>query len=107
MEDVFEPSQRAEHQDFTARMTDIAHEAEVADGTLYLYFDGKEHLHQFCQRFRQPVRQGEQAGALLHRLAQAFGAVEAQLVDVGIRAPSRAKASRPSRRTRRRDAPSR
>jgi len=29
---------------FTARMTDIAHEAEVADGTLYLYFDGKEHL---------------------------------------------------------------
>ncbi len=29
---------------FTARMTDIAHAAEVADGTLYLYFDGKEHL---------------------------------------------------------------
>jgi len=29
---------------FTARMTDIAHQAEVADGTLYLYFDGKEHL---------------------------------------------------------------
>lgn len=29
---------------FTARMTDIARAAEVADGTLYLYFDGKEHL---------------------------------------------------------------
>ena len=29
---------------FTARMTDIAKAAEVADGTLYLYFDGKEHL---------------------------------------------------------------
>jgi TetR/AcrR family fatty acid metabolism transcriptional regulator len=29
---------------FTARMTDVARAAEVADGTLYLYFDGKEHL---------------------------------------------------------------
>jgi TetR/AcrR family transcriptional regulator, fatty acid metabolism regulator protein len=29
---------------FAARMTDIAEEAEVADGTLYLYFEGKEHL---------------------------------------------------------------
>lgn len=29
---------------FAARMTDVAKEAEVADGTLYLYFDGKEHL---------------------------------------------------------------
>jgi TetR/AcrR family fatty acid metabolism transcriptional regulator len=29
---------------FAARMTDIAKQAEVADGTLYLYFDGKEHL---------------------------------------------------------------
>ena len=29
---------------FSARMTDVAEEAEVADGTLYLYFDGKEHL---------------------------------------------------------------
>ena len=29
---------------FTARMTDIADAAEVADGTLYLYFEGKEHL---------------------------------------------------------------
>lgn len=29
---------------FSARMTDVAKEAEVADGTLYLYFDGKEHL---------------------------------------------------------------
>jgi len=29
---------------FEARMTDVAKQAEVADGTLYLYFDGKEHL---------------------------------------------------------------
>jgi len=29
---------------FGARMTDVAAAAEVADGTLYLYFDGKEHL---------------------------------------------------------------
>jgi TetR/AcrR family fatty acid metabolism transcriptional regulator len=29
---------------FAARMTDVAKCAEVADGTLYLYFDGKEHL---------------------------------------------------------------
>ena len=29
---------------FVARMTDVAAEAEVADGTLYLYFEGKEHL---------------------------------------------------------------
>ncbi|MCK5379155.1 MAG: TetR/AcrR family transcriptional regulator [Acidobacteria bacterium] len=29
---------------FAARMTDIADAANVADGTLYLYFDGKEHL---------------------------------------------------------------
>lgn len=29
---------------FAARMSDVAAKAEVADGTLYLYFDGKEHL---------------------------------------------------------------
>jgi TetR/AcrR family fatty acid metabolism transcriptional regulator len=29
---------------FGARMTDVAAAAEVADGTLYLYFEGKEHL---------------------------------------------------------------
>jgi TetR/AcrR family fatty acid metabolism transcriptional regulator len=29
---------------FGARMTDVAEAAAVADGTLYLYFDGKEHL---------------------------------------------------------------
>lgn len=29
---------------FGARMTDVAEAAQVADGTLYLYFDGKEHL---------------------------------------------------------------
>ncbi len=34
----------AEKGYFTARMTDVAHAAGVADGTLYLYFDGKEDL---------------------------------------------------------------
>jgi len=29
---------------FAARMTDVAEAAGVADGTLYLYFEGKEHL---------------------------------------------------------------
>jgi TetR/AcrR family fatty acid metabolism transcriptional regulator len=29
---------------FAARMTDVATAADVADGTLYLYFEGKEHL---------------------------------------------------------------
>ncbi|MCW8985906.1 MAG: TetR family transcriptional regulator [Thermoanaerobaculales bacterium] len=29
---------------FAARMTDVAAAAGVADGTLYLYFEGKEHL---------------------------------------------------------------
>lgn len=29
---------------FSSRMTDVAHRASVADGTLYLYFDGKEDL---------------------------------------------------------------
>jgi len=29
---------------FSARMTDVAKRAGVADGTLYLYFEGKEHL---------------------------------------------------------------
>jgi len=29
---------------FAARMTDVAEAAQVADGTLYLYFEGKEHL---------------------------------------------------------------
>ncbi|MCP4897992.1 MAG: TetR/AcrR family transcriptional regulator [bacterium] len=29
---------------FASRMTDVAAQAEVADGTLYLYFEGKEHL---------------------------------------------------------------
>lgn len=31
---------------FAARMNDVAKAAEVADGTLYLYFEGKEHLLQ-------------------------------------------------------------
>jgi len=34
----------AEKGFFAARMTDVAKEAGVADGTLYLYFEGKEHL---------------------------------------------------------------
>ncbi len=34
----------AEKGYFAARMTDVAHRADVADGTLYLYFEGKEHL---------------------------------------------------------------
>ena len=29
---------------FSSRMTDVAKAAKVADGTLYLYFEGKEHL---------------------------------------------------------------
>jgi len=29
---------------FSSRMTDVAKSASVADGTLYLYFEGKEHL---------------------------------------------------------------
>ena len=29
---------------FSSRMTDVAKAAQVADGTLYLYFEGKEHL---------------------------------------------------------------
>jgi TetR/AcrR family fatty acid metabolism transcriptional regulator len=29
---------------FSARMADVAKSAAVADGTLYLYFEGKEHL---------------------------------------------------------------
>jgi len=29
---------------FAARMADVAEAAQVADGTLYLYFEGKEHL---------------------------------------------------------------
>jgi TetR/AcrR family fatty acid metabolism transcriptional regulator len=29
---------------FASRMTDVAAKANVADGTLYLYFEGKEHL---------------------------------------------------------------
>jgi TetR/AcrR family fatty acid metabolism transcriptional regulator len=34
----------AEKGFFSARMADIAKKASVADGTLYLYFEGKEHL---------------------------------------------------------------
>ena len=50
---------------FAARMTDVAHEAEVADGTLYLYFEGKQHLllsifddvlSRFIDRTRHEIR---------------------------------------------------
>ena len=34
----------AEKGYYAARMTDVAAHAQVADGTLYLYFEGKEHL---------------------------------------------------------------
>ena len=34
----------AEKGFFGSRMTDVAHAAQVADGTLYLYFEGKEDL---------------------------------------------------------------
>ncbi len=34
----------AEKGYYAARMTDVAARAQVADGTLYLYFEGKEHL---------------------------------------------------------------
>jgi len=49
---------------FTARMTDVAQAAQVADGTLYLYFEGKEHLllsifddvlSRFINRIRQEI----------------------------------------------------
>lgn len=51
---------------FAARMTDVAREAEVADGTLYLYFDGKEHLllsifddvlDRFIDRLKEEIAQ--------------------------------------------------
>jgi TetR/AcrR family fatty acid metabolism transcriptional regulator len=50
---------------FAARMTDVAKQAEVADGTLYLYFDGKEHLlmsifddvlSRFIERLQSEIR---------------------------------------------------
>jgi TetR/AcrR family fatty acid metabolism transcriptional regulator len=49
---------------FAARMTDVAKAAKVADGTLYLYFDGKEHLllsifddvlSRFIDRLREEI----------------------------------------------------
>jgi TetR/AcrR family fatty acid metabolism transcriptional regulator len=53
---------------FAARMTDVAKQAEVADGTLYLYFEGKEHLllsifdtvlDRFIGRLREEMAQLE------------------------------------------------
>ena len=46
---------------FAARMTDVAQAAEVADGTLYLYFEGKEDLlirifDDIFTRFTERVR---------------------------------------------------
>lgn len=49
---------------FAARMSDVAHRAGVADGTLYLYFEGKEDLlisvfddvmNRFCTRAREEI----------------------------------------------------
>ncbi len=49
---------------FAARMTDVAKEAQVADGTLYLYFEGKENLllsifedvlSRFIERLRSEI----------------------------------------------------
>lgn len=49
---------------FAARMSDVAHRAGVADGTLYLYFKGKEDLlisvfddvmNRFCIRAREEI----------------------------------------------------
>ena len=49
---------------FTARMSDVAKAAGVADGTLYLYFEGKEHLlicvfddvlSRFIERLREEI----------------------------------------------------
>ncbi len=51
---------------FTARMSDVAKAAGVADGTLYLYFEGKEHLlicvfddvlSRFIERLRKEISQ--------------------------------------------------
>jgi TetR/AcrR family fatty acid metabolism transcriptional regulator len=51
---------------FAARMTDVAQAAEVADGTLYLYFEGKEDLlisifddifTRFTERVRREIQQ--------------------------------------------------
>ncbi len=53
---------------FTARMSDVAKAAGVADGTLYLYFEGKEHLlicifddvlSRFIARLREQISQVE------------------------------------------------
>ncbi|NOZ77652.1 MAG: TetR/AcrR family transcriptional regulator [Acidobacteria bacterium] len=55
----------AEKGYFTARMTDVASAAHVADGTLYLYFDGKEDLlmtifdqilSQFIERLEHEIQ---------------------------------------------------
>ncbi len=59
---------------FAARMTDVAKRAEVADGTLYLYFEGKEHLllsifddvlDRFIGRLREEMAQLEDPVAKL------------------------------------------
>lgn len=60
-----------------ARMSDVAHEAEVADGTLYLYFEGKEDLlvsileeyaEAFLVRARRDIEGVESARERLRRV---------------------------------------
>jgi TetR/AcrR family fatty acid metabolism transcriptional regulator len=62
---------------FGARMREIAQRAGVADGTLYLYFDGKEHLlvslleqhaHGFLVRARRDAAESEDPREKLRRV---------------------------------------
>lgn len=62
---------------FNARVTDIASEAGVADGTIYLYFESKEDLLftifqesmvDFLDRLREELASIESPGAKLERL---------------------------------------
>ena len=64
---------------FGARVSDIASKAKVADGTIYLYFKGKEEIlaalfalamNQFLDRARSELASLEGADARLTRLAQ-------------------------------------
>lgn len=62
---------------FQARVADIAKEAEVADGTIYLYFKNKddllisifeEKMRQVIASFRSAIAEENDARARLHRL---------------------------------------
>jgi len=70
----------AEKGFFAARMTDVAKEAGVADGTLYLYFEGKEHLlisvfDDIMKRF---------VGRIQNEISEIDGPLEKLRVMVGI-----------------------